>query len=144
MAKRKSWDQLSTVYRNRLKSNGITKTGFESGVSTRSARGHSSAPESARYRNAVEKSRIDIRTFLPDYDELPTSEREKTARAFIFGVTSKGRGKTNRKTGRRGASVAQVVAKMDFLDIVQEAGESETEFYKLFRSEYANSFSAAA
>jgi hypothetical protein len=42
---RKRWEDLSPPYRRRLERQGITKSGYESGVSVTGARGHARTPE---------------------------------------------------------------------------------------------------
>lgn len=144
MAVRKPWDSLSQPYRNRLARQGITKSGFDSGVSIKAARGHDTAPESARYRKLAATARVDIADTIEDFEDLPAAEQEELARLWIQGITSKARGPIDRKTGRRKPAARQVVAKMDLLDAIAEYGFSESTFWKAFRSSYADSFSAAA
>lgn len=45
MARRRVWSSLSSDYQTRLTRKGITREAYESGVSLKSARGHSHTPE---------------------------------------------------------------------------------------------------
>lgn len=143
MSQRKGWESLSPNYRQRLTSNGITASAYSQGASLQSARGHRNSPERATYRKRAEAARIDIRTFLPDYDELSKSEQEEAAKAFTRGVIGKASGPINKKTGKRKPSAAQVRSKMDFLDLIEQDGEANY-FWREFRTVYADSFAAAA
>lgn len=142
MSQRKGWNTLSDNYRKRLTAKGITTQTYTQGASIRAARGHADAPERALYRKRAEAARIDIRTFLPDYDELSKREQEEAAKAFTRGVIGKASGPINKKTGKRKPSAAQVRSKMDFLDLIEQ--DREANFWPEFRTAYADSFAAAA
>lgn len=154
MAKnRKGWDSLSPAYRRRLTNQGISKTAYSTGVSIRAARGHLRVdqdtgetlitPESARYRKLAAQARVDIRSQLPDFDELPRAEQERLARLWVVGITSKAKGPATGKRGRRKPTAAQVRAKMDFLDYFEETtGDSEATYWRQYRKDYDPSYTA--
>lgn len=145
-SKRKGWDSLSPAYQKRLQRNGITEAAYSQGLSIRGARGHREAPEHAKYRKLAAQARVDIKNTVPEFDTLSKAEQENLARVWVVGITSPAKGPRDPKTGRRKPSAAQVRARMDALDLLGELMEDATgaTFWKKFRTEYAQSFSAAA
>src|ERR1700678_3108251 len=84
MAGRRDWDALSAGYRKRLKSAGITRCQYESGVSLEKARGHARTPEHperssknpTRYA-AYEAKKLGIADRIQDFKRQKWGHRPK-------------------------------------------------------------------
>lgn len=141
MTRKREWNKLSTGYRKDLIRGGLTKRSYESGASVTAARRHTTSPESAKYRKLADGARVDIRTVIPDYDELTAAERERLAQQWLTGILGKARG-PKRPNGKRRPSVAQGNAKNAFLNYLDE---NVTEIdWKDFREAYGESLAQAA
>jgi hypothetical protein len=148
MAPRKGWEYLSSTYRQRLERGGVTEDQYRLGGAIHGARGHGSTPEHRSFLGLGRRFGLD--RILEGYGDMDRADQEYAAQLYVQGFMSKGRGKVlnpHRKKGdpvRRGASKAQVIARMDFMDIMDEYGESMTkEDWKFFKSSYNETFAAA-
>ena len=148
MAQRKGWEDLTKSYRQRLERAGVTEEQYRLGEAIHRARGHAATPEHREYRGLGKRLGLD--RLLPEYGDLDREDQERAAQLYVQGFMSKGRGKVlnpHRKKGdpvRRAASKEQVVARMDFLDIMDEYGESmDKEDWKFFKAAYKETFAAA-
>lgn len=149
MAIRKGWDSLSDNYRRRLLSNGISEAEYSQGKKLYAARGHKATPERKGSFTGLAR-RTGIYEIVEDFDELDPEMQKEVAQNWVQGFMSKSRGpirNPDRKPGQkiiRGASDAQIIARMDFTKFVNEYQDGMTsEQWKAFREQYRSTFSAA-
>jgi hypothetical protein len=145
--KRKGWESLSDSYRKRLTRSGISKSEYQSGKSIAKARGHAATPEHGGYKKTA--GRAGIAEYIPEFFELDREEQERIGKAWIDGFMSKGKGpiaNPHRKKGeriRRKASDRQIIARMDFIEWMDEnEGGFDKEDWAGFREAYKATFSA--
>lgn len=145
--KRKGWESLSPAYRKRLERNGITASAYAQGASLQKARGHRTTPEHGGWKKKAVKEGISF--IIPEYHELPRAEQERLGRLWVKGFMSRGEGEIANPKRRKGeriqrrASVEQIIARMDFIEWMDEnEGGLTAERWTDFREAYKASFSA--
>lgn len=142
--KRKGWSALKATTRTRYLRAGVTQAGYEGGRSLFKARGHRNTPERPGRERAV-AVRLGVQEALgnTDWNALDRTEQLKLASLYLQGFMQKARGP--RISGKRKASESQVIARMDFISTAREYGvELGKEFWREFKEQYQQTFSAAA
>lgn len=144
---RKGWDSLSSAYKKRLQSNGITKAEYSKGASIAGARGHAATPEHGGYKKIA--GRLGIAEYIPEFFDLERAEQEEIGQDWVTGFMSRGKGDVVNPRRRKGerikrrASDEQIKARQRFMRFMDETeGGMTKENWAAFRVEYVRNFSA--
>lgn len=159
-ASRKTWSQLSPGYQKRLKSAGITPAAHRRGESIQAARGHTFTPEhgtagvgGTSAAVIAKAKRLDITTFVTNFNSLPIKQQRFLAINWILGFMSRGEGpstgnkidsKNPHSALSRKASDRQIMSRMAFMDWYEDNEGMDDFDYKEYRENYRESFSAAS
>lgn len=143
------WDDLSSDYRKRLISNGITRAQWEqrqSANSTPLSSGRSDVVKAAEAHN--------IGSFFPGWDDMEKADKKTVAKLYEHALFGPGQGAplTREELAHRPDGVhtthhrsdQQIRELMDLQDWYLEMGGDEADFWKDFREAYGSAFSNAA